>query len=333
MKIYNLSTERTLINCNIHPRLAAIGAMLTILATSPVPAALLKAADFDHIYHGDVYNGSNPKLTGSDGSKPFSATEFPGASGTFNPSVVTGLPVAAPGSPYDTHDGNVFQFQNTIADAGSYFVVPDAVLADGTAWTIEARLKIGTDAPHDPDFGAVTIVMKRTSTGSSSSNTRNRRIILGIGNNFVVLWSFADGTGPHTYITGDNTDGYHDFRITQAQSANTVNFWRDGALLYTGVPDDGGGSGTGQMYFGDGSGSAGGPTISVDYFAWTTGAHEYEPSVVPEPHSFALALLGAFGLFWNLAPTTPAWFGSLRSSLTMRPHVWNAQAPCSRSKI
>jgi hypothetical protein len=211
----------------------------------------LNSASFAHRYEG-TYN--NPNLTGTNTS----FTEFPGEV----------LGVWAPSS-----DGDILSFRNTIASGGGYFDNNewDTTVSDAVGWTIEFRVKIGTDFDDDPLFGAFQVFAKE-----DGSTATTRRVNLWIGQDFTTLGSLNS-----TPInTSNNTDGFHVFRIAQPASSRNVTIWRDGVSIYSGSSRGSNNTGL-DMYFGDGSSGAGGPTCQVDYFRWdSTGPYEPVP-VVP----------------------------------------------------
>jgi len=72
-------------------------------------------------------------------------------------------------------------------------------------------------------------------------------------------------------VVEDNTSAFHDFRFAQAANSGTVYVWRDNVYYGT---DAGISSAALAMWFGDGSGAGGGPSIQLDYFRWdSTGAY------------------------------------------------------------
>jgi hypothetical protein len=246
--------------------LAALLTTASLITANTSWAVPLDSSSFLHRYDGDTYG--NPNLTGTNTAY----TEFPGED----------LGVWAPSS-----NGDILTYRNSIASGGGYFDNNewDSTVNNAVGWTIEFRVKIGTDFDDDPTFGAFGLFAKEN--GSSSST---RRVQLWVGQDFTTLGSL--NTTPIN--SGNNTDDFHVFRIAQPANSSNVTVWRDGVEIYTGISRGSNNTGL-DMYFADGSSGIGGPTIQVDYFRWdSTGP--YEP--VPEPNSFVLigvAAASAFG--------------------------------------
>lgn len=207
-------------------------------------AAMLDSSLFTDQYNGDVYPVSGYAETG-----PW---------------------VVAPSS-----DGNILTYQSDVASGGGFFVQDPWAADAASGWTLEFRLKIGTDAPEGSD-GAFAFFM---ADGSNGLRT------FFIGQNSFRTTSLSD--------TSDNTDGFHTFRVAKAAGTLDFNLWRDGVAV--GSVNGWGGSTFGSddfLFWADGGGAVGGPTVEVDYVRFDiTGA--YEP-VIPEPSS-CLSLAIAMG--------------------------------------
>jgi hypothetical protein len=235
---------------------------------------MLHSSAFTHQYNGDVYNGSNPRLTGPGASY----TETPGDISVWSPAT----------------DSDVLSFRNTEADGGGYFTSDNwaSNYSNSLGWTVEFRLQVGTDATEGAQQ-AFDFFGKETNlhgTNSNSLNQQTRRVWVTVGQQSTVIRGSASGSVLHTE-TADNTDGFHEFRIAQPASSGQITVWRDGVQIYAGNSDGSNNNLGAFMFFGDGGGAIGGPTVSLDYFRWdSTGA--YEP--VPEPHSLAMLGLAIF---------------------------------------
>lgn len=229
-------------------RLGVFAIAVTTLSVTAVRAAPLDSSLFNHRYEGDVYNGSNPTLTGTGTS----FTEFAGDGSVWAPST----------------DGDILTFQNTELDGGGYFLNDEWAtdVDNSVGWTVEFRVQIGTDAVEAAE-GAMQWFGKE----NGSSNTTRRAGIL-VGQSHVIINNVdveAD--------TNDNTDGFHVFRIAQPANSSNITVWRDEEQIYDGLSKTSNNSGV-AMYFGDGSGGIGGPTITIDYFRWdSTGPYEPVP--------------------------------------------------------
>ena len=229
-----------------------------LLVGSLSSAAPLDSNAFTYKYEGNVYN--SPGLPGY--------TENSTTSGTA-PSLLTFVPGAT--------DGNVLSFAGDIASGGGFFSStewPGHPINDSTGWTVEFRVRIGTEtAPGKAANGAFGLT---TNDGSTNA-----------GQPFGVGQSKFGAFG-NVFDTSDNTDDFHVFRLAQDLSDATTYAWRDGVPVgsYAGFQYN---YGTPEMYWGDGSGDIGGPTVLVDYVRFTPGA--FEP--VPEPMSMMLLAWGA----------------------------------------
>jgi hypothetical protein len=242
---------------------AALAAIATICASSSVQAAMLDSAAFNHRYEGDNFGA---QLTGTNSTFNVNAGEVP----TWNP----------------LSGGGILDYQNTILDSGAWFdsLEWDTDVNNAVGWTVEFRIKIGTDGDEDPAFAAFQWFGKE-----NGSSTSTRRAGLGIGKNKVYISSL--NTTP--VDTSDNTDDFHVFRIAQPANSSNITVWRDGVQIFDGLSRTGNNSGL-DMWWGDGSSGYGGPSVSVDYFRWdSTGP--FEP--VPEPSSIMLAALSL--AFWS----------------------------------
>jgi hypothetical protein len=244
-------------------------------------ATPLPSSSFNHQYNGDVYNATQPKLTGPG----FSADEMIDVTPdpNYNPTILT--------SEANTFDGKALAFKSPVSGgAGAWFnLAPDwiANASNAVGWTIEFRIKIGTDEPDDDTFGAFRFFAKENLSSSST-----RRVEFRVGQDFTRI-----GNVNVTVDTNDNTNDYHDFRVMQPANSGSITVWRDGVQIYSGNSSNS--NNTGQdFWIGDGSGSsAGGPTVYLDYFRWdSTGPYEYEASTIPEPSSFVLLGIAGMGL-------------------------------------
>jgi hypothetical protein len=253
---------------------AALMVGLGLAHVSTTQAATMPSNLFNHQYNGNVYN--NPNIPGY--------TEFPSDGPGWAPTVVTGVP--------NTIDGAVLSTKAEIAAGGGYWQSDEWLggpnpVSNGTGWTIEFRVKIGTDEVGGSTFGAMQVFAK---DGNGTSST-GRRVALNVGQDYVKLTSL----NTNSIDSSDNTDDFHVFRIMQPANSRSVTIWRDGVHLFTGDSKGNNDSSSlpAQMYFGDGSGDTGGPTVQYDYFRWdSTGAWEYEASPVPEPGTVLLVFTG-----------------------------------------
>jgi hypothetical protein len=231
-----------------------------LVLLSQVSAALatpLDSSAFTYKYEGDEYN----PITGYTENTSWGTT----------PSLLTLVP--------NTDDGNVISFVGDIPSGGGFFYStqwPGHPINDSTGWTLEFRVQIGTDA-SEATLGAFGVGVN---DGSSNAGQA-----FGVGQN--QFGSFAG-----VFDTSDNTDDFHVFRLAQNAASGTTDAWRDGVYVgsYAGNQYN---FGTPEMYWGDGSGDIGGPTVLVDYVRFTPGY--FEP--VPEPASASLFILGMAGVF------------------------------------
>ncbi|MBI2825515.1 MAG: PEP-CTERM sorting domain-containing protein [Planctomycetia bacterium] len=224
--------------------LAAIAACGILLHEQALLADQLGSASFNHLYNGDTY---------------------PVPDYVEN---VSADPEYAPST-----DGSNLVYKNSIAESGAWWqndswtLGPDPV--DNTVgWTIEFRIKIGTDAADDPTFGTFQVFAKDV----NGNNSQGRRAVVGVGSGFTTV----RGGGTHVDLSS-NTDGFHTFRYAQPASSNTITLWRDDVLLWSGTSSTSNDSSglVAQMWWGDGSSGLGGPTVTLDYFRWdSTGYHE-----------------------------------------------------------
>jgi hypothetical protein len=253
----------------------SLAAVMGLAATSQVRAAALSSTAFNHKYEGDTLTPPGTEYT-------------------------TVTPPGGAGSIFST-DGNILTLKNTIADGGGVFItnwgsLPTNPVDNALGWTIEFRVKIGTDGEAGAN-GAFNLLAKDV----AGTNAQGRRVGLGIFADSVILpgalGTSAAGT-PLTISTPSNSDGFHVFRIAQDPASSFTNIWRDGQLIFSDLSrqandPSSGGSSLLRMFWGDGSGASGGPTIELDYFRWdSTGA--YEP--VPEPNSLLLVGIGVLGV-------------------------------------
>lgn len=235
--------------------LMAMGLVL-LSQVSAALAAPLDSTAFTYKYEGDQYN----PITGYTENTSWGTT----------PSLLTLVP--------NTDDGNVLSFAGDIATGGGFFSStqwPGHPINDSTGWTLEFRVQIGTDASEGL-YGAFGV---GTNDGSSNAGQA-----FGVGQN--QFGSFAG-----VFDTSDNTDDFHVFRLAQNTASGTTDAWRDGVPVgsFSGFDYN---YSTPDMYWGDGSGNIGGPTVLVDYVRFTPGY--FEP--VPEPSASLLLAIGFVGL-------------------------------------
>jgi len=139
--------------------------------------------------------------------------------------------------------------------------------------------------------GATFEISVRVNSSSDSDMTKNRAIQIVLGDEHA-LTALTIGTdkaimGNAEFATGDNTDGYHVFRVARDANTDFYSLYRDGVNLANDLGTIGGP--LDDLYFGDGTGGWNGD-VSVDYFRWTAGGY----SPVPEPAGLAL-LIPAIG--------------------------------------
>lgn len=246
---------------NVPAKVFSFIAVVT-LGVTIAQATPLASSSFNHKYEGDVYNGSNPTLTGTSTS----FTEHAGDVSVWAPST----------------DGDILTFKNTVADGGGYWDIDEwpTDVSNAAGWTVEFRIKIGTDGTEGD---AAYIWFGKD--GASTNSTRRASVLVGgshttIGNSIGL----AD--------SNDNTDDFHVFRIAQPASSSNITVWRDGVEIYDGLSKTSNNTGGPNSYFGDASGANGGVTVELDYFRWdSTGG--YEP--IPEPSTALLALIAVLG--------------------------------------
>lgn len=238
-----------------------------VLVGSFASAAQLDSSAFTYKYEGDVHN--NPGLPGYTENTGWATA----------PSLLTSVPGAT--------DGKVLSFAGTTdATGGGYFYStqwPGHPISNSTGWTAEFKIKVGTDASQGQKgaFGFTT------NDGSASA-----------GQAFAVgqsSFGHLGGTNGNEFGTSINTDEFHVFRLAQNPNDGTTYAWRDvvpvgsfSSFNYNYL--------TPEMYWGDGSGDLGGPTVLVDYVRFTPGF--FEP--VPEPSYCILMLFGVAGI-WRIA--------------------------------
>jgi len=229
--------------------LTAIG--LFVAATVPASAThilpLRDSSTFNNLYEGDVvplpdYTEFGPFVTGSEPST----------------------------------DGDIMTYR--VPTGGGYWDsdVWDGATAGVNGWTIEFRIKIGTDA-IEGSRGAVALY-----TGSGTHGD-----IMAVGGSSVKILAHSE----IEVSTADNTDAFHTFRVAFFNDGGVYPYtiYRDGVELDHWA--NGGNWGGDTLYFGSAGSPYGGPTVEVDYLRWDdTGA--YAP--IPEPG--VLALLGVGGL-------------------------------------
>jgi hypothetical protein len=248
---------------------AILIAIAAISASGSVRAAMLDSSLFNHRYEGDNIGA---QLTGVSGTFDVFAGESP----TWNPTSV----------------GGILEHKNTIANANGYFdsVEWNTDVTNASGWTVEFRLKIGTDGDEDPVLGTFQWFGKEANSTSST-----RRAGIAVGKSKVVISQLAT---PLVVDTNDNTDAFHIYRVAQPANSSDITVWRDGVQLYNGVSRATNSTGGPDMWWGDGSGGIGGPTVFTDYFRWdSTGP--FEP--VPEPGSvFAVVMpVGAWSVLFR----------------------------------
>lgn len=251
--------------------LIAFGLVLPMVNQGNVAAAaVLDSSLFNHKYEGDVV-----PVTDSNG--------------VTTPSYATGAPdISGPSS-----DGNIMTYQNTVGTGGGYWESNSSIWAGGTnpvsdanGSTIEFSIKVGTDATAGP-WGAFQVFARDSGSGSNGNPAH-----LAVG---PSMTGYRTSGGSIAVLdTNSNTDAFHTFRIAQDPDSGNLWVWRDGILLLAGGTDLWASTGAAYMFFGDGGGYVGGPTMELDYFRWdSTGA--YAP--IPEPASLALIGLGTLLMF------------------------------------
>jgi hypothetical protein len=244
---------------------AVLAGLLFALHGSLASAVMLSSAFFNHQYNGDTAPDAN------------GYTHNAGAEATW-------MPVS---------DGDIMSYQGEI-DLGGYWQSDDWVAGpnpvdNAAGWTIEFRIKIGTDAPQDSTFGVFNVFAKDV----NGTNSQGRRASVAIFQDRTDVSSRA-----LTVDTNDNTDDFHVFRFGQAAGSSNMYMWRDGVLILSNTASktsNDSSSLTAQMWFGDGTSGNGStdlnPTVYLDYMRWdNTGL--YEPAPVPEPAGIALAAVG-----------------------------------------
>lgn len=225
-------------------------ALAVVLVVSGIRLGMAVPLDsnaFNHQYNGDVYPASN----------------------YVDDYVVQGNNPFASGP---TSDGDILTFRN--AAGGSRLISTDWSVTHATGWTVEFRLKLGTDFP-DESNGAIQLGVGDTVNGDvlriHQNQTRDQLSVV--------------------IDTQSNTDDFHTFRLA-LDSTNTFRVYRDGELKRTFGPG-GGEISSNLLFLGSNSGSVGGPTVYLDYIRWdNTGA--YEP--VPEPATWMLMTTAMIGL-------------------------------------
>jgi len=233
----------------------------TLVFVSSASAAGLNSIFFNHQYNGDAY---------------------PVAGYTEDPGVP---PWATP-----TTDSDILTFQGTILEGGYWqsdeWLGGPNPADNATGWTIEFRIRIGTDAPDDPTGGSFNVFAK----DADGASTTGRRAQVTIGQNWTKVYSRSTTT---LYSTDVNTDGFHVFRFGQLPGSSTMMLWRDEVLLFNSASRSSNDSSSllAQMWWGDGSSGTGGPTVEIDYLRWDSTGF-FEPAPVPEPSSLVLAGVG-----------------------------------------
>jgi hypothetical protein len=228
-------------------------------------AAPLDSANFTYKYEGDQYN----PITGYNENNNVWGT---------TPSLQTSVPGST--------DGNVLSFAGDINSGGGFFSStqwPGHPINNATGWTVEFRIRIGTDA-SDGQEGAFGL------TTNDASTDAGQAFVVGQSN----FGFYQNAVSPESgdFDTNDNTDGFHVFRLAQNSNSGTTDAWRDGVSVgsLSGFAYN---FATPEMYWADGSGNIGGPTVQVDYVRFEPGY--FEP--VPEPSAAVLLAIGAVTLF------------------------------------
>jgi hypothetical protein len=191
---------------NLVLSVAVLAAVASILACREAQAAMLDSSSFNHRYEGDNFGA---QLTGFNTTFNTNAGETTDAGPSWQP----------------TTDGNILTMKNTIANGGGWFdnVEWDTVSNNATGWTVEFRVKIGTDGDEDPTFATFQWFGKEDLSSNST-----RRAGVGVGKNKVII-----GTLSTTPIdTNDNTNDFHVFRIAQPPNSSVITVWRDGVQIF-----------------------------------------------------------------------------------------------------
>ncbi|MES1213374.1 MAG: dockerin type I domain-containing protein [Singulisphaera sp.] len=170
------------------------------------------------------------------------------------------LPNYFPDEPFDlqppTTDGDILTYQSSGPSAGADWNSSqwNTDVSYTSGWTIDVRMKVGTESP-----GA----------------TRSFNIFAGDGGSYgffsINQNTFGDFVSQTAYAVEDNSTAFHNFRFAKEAASETIDVWRDNVFYGT---MNGVSSGAVAMWFGDGTGAGGGPTIQIDHFRWdSSGAY------------------------------------------------------------
>jgi hypothetical protein len=183
-----------------------------------------------------------------------------------------------------TTDGDILSSQSSIPNGNGGFdsQLWAGAVSDAAGWTLEFRLKIEDDAAEG-GFGAFQFFV------GDGGAVGNSRVAFRIGKSYMGTNLGAAGA-TLVFDTSSNTDGFHTLRVAQLAASNEFLVWRDGVSLPSIA--DGSHAIASGMWWGDGSGAIGGPTVRVDYVRFdNTGGY----SPVPEPSTSALLVFGSLG--------------------------------------